>query len=297
VAAGELVVLLGPSGCGKTTLLKTVNRLVEPSAGRVLLGGQDLQSLAVTDLRRRIGYAIQATGLFPHMTVAANIAVVPRLLGWSAARIETRVGELLALVKLPDETRQRYPRQLSGGEAQRVGLARALAADPAYLLMDEPFGAIDAINRDHLQGVLQGIQQQLRKTVLFVTHDVDEALRLADRIAVLRDGRLVQYDRPLDLLLAPADPFVADLVDAEDLFRQLSLLPVRAVMGPVAPGTALPDRGDRLSPESDLRSALMALLRAGVVTLPVVDGQDQLVGQLALSDVQRLVRAADRPPP
>ncbi len=225
-SAGELLVLLGPSGCGKTTLLKTVNRLVEPTGGRVLLRDEDVRDVPTTYLRRRIGYAIQATGLFPHMRVAENIAVVPRLLGWPVARVSARVAELLDLVGLPFEYGARWPKQLSGGEAQRVGIARALAADPGYLLMDEPFGALDAIARGRLQSALVSIQTRLQKTILFVTHDVDEALLLADRIAVMRDGRLVQVARPLALLSQPADAFVADLVGARDTMRRLRLMSV-----------------------------------------------------------------------
>jgi len=186
VEDGAFVVLLGPSGCGKTTLLKMINRLYEPTSGRILVGGQDARSLKVTELRRRIGYAIQQTGLFPHMRIEQNIAVTPRLLGWDQPRIDARIDELLDLVGLPRAYRARYPRQLSGGEQQRVGLARALAADPAIMLMDEPFGAIDAITRARLQDELAEIQSKLRKTIIFVTHDVEEALRLADKIVIMR---------------------------------------------------------------------------------------------------------------
>src|SRR5689334_15902460 len=191
VEAGAFVVLLGPSGCGKTTLLKMINRLYEPTSGRVLVGGIDARELAVTDLRRRIGYVIQQVGLFPHMRIEENIAVVPRLLGWEKPRIDERIDVLLELVGLPSAYRKRYPRQLSGGEQQRIGLARALAADPGTMLMDEPFGAIDAITRARLQDELLDIQRKLRKTILFVTHDVEEALRLADKIIIMRAGKIV----------------------------------------------------------------------------------------------------------
>src|SRR5215213_5515415 len=224
VEDGAFVVLLGPSGCGKTTLLKMINRLYEPTRGRILIGGVDALGLKATELRRRMGYAIQQTGLFPHMRIEQNIAVVPRLLGWAQPRIDARIDELLDLVGLPRDYRRRYPRQLSGGEQQRVGIARALAADPATMLMDEPFGAIDAITRARLQDELLALQRQLHKTILFVTHDVEEALRLADRIIVMRDGRIVQFDTPLQILTRPADEFVARLVDAGDTLRQLSLL-------------------------------------------------------------------------
>ena len=204
VEDGAFVVLLGPSGCGKTTLLKMINRLYEPTSGRILVGDADARSLPVTELRRRIGYAIQQTGLFPHMRIEQNIAVVPRLLGWEKPRIDARIDELLDLVSLPRAYRKRYPRQLSGGEQQRVGLARALAADPAIMLMDEPFGAIDAITRTHLQDELLNIQRKLRKTIMFVTHDVEEALRLADKIIIMRAGTIVQYDTPLNIVMQPA---------------------------------------------------------------------------------------------
>ena len=226
IEPGTLAVVLGPSGCGKTTLLKSVNRLVEPTHGRVLIDDKDTAQLEPTALRRRIGYVIQATGLFPHMSVARNIGVVPRLLGWSSVRIAERVDEMLALVNLPPDYGPRAPTQLPGGEAQRVGIARALAADPAFLLMDEPFGSLDAINRLRLQDELCAINRRLLRTILFVTHDVDEALRIADRIVVMREGRIVQAASPLDLLLSPADDFVAELLDADDLFRRLGLMSV-----------------------------------------------------------------------
>src|SRR5215218_9828326 len=205
VEDGTFVVLLGPSGCGRTTLLKMINRLYEPSSGRILVGDVDARSLPVTDLRRRIGYAIQQTGLFPHMRIEQNIAVVPQLLGWAKPQIDARIDTLLDLVNLPRAYRKRYPRQLSGGEQQRVGLARALAADPAIMLMDEPFGAIDAITRARLQDELAEIQRKLRKTIIFVTHDVEEALRLADKIIVMRAGAIVQYDTPLGIITRPRD--------------------------------------------------------------------------------------------
>jgi osmoprotectant transport system ATP-binding protein len=317
--SGELLVLLGPSGCGKTTLLKTVNRLVEPTGGRVLLGGEDVRAVPATALRRRIGYAIQATGLFPHLRVAENVAVVPRLLGWPTARIEARVDELLGLVGLPLEYRTRWPRQLSGGEAQRVGIARALAADPAYLLMDEPFGALDAITRQRLQAAMRAIQARLRKTILFVTHDVDEALRLADRVAVLREGRLVQVATPLALLSQPADAFVADLVGAADTMRRLRLLRVADALA-ARPAKA-PERGRGEAPievpilgegdeantpasdtsalqlQDDLGTALSRLLESPSGWLPVVGAGAEPISEadtpppyLTLADLRRVAR-------
>ena len=225
VAPGELVVLLGPSGCGKSTLLRTVNRLVALTRGRITLDGRDAAAMDPVGLRRSIGYAIQAVGLFGHMTVAGNIGVVPSLLGWERDRIERRVDELLELVHLdPARYRSRRPRQLSGGEAQRVGVARALAARPRVLLMDEPFGAVDALVRTGLQRELARIVAELRTTTLFVTHDVDEALRLADRIVVLREGRVEQVATPVELLDGPATAYVRELVHAGDeVYRQYFL--------------------------------------------------------------------------
>ncbi len=212
IDAGAFTVLLGPSGCGKSTLLRTVNRLVEPQSGRVLVGGEDVTSLDPVQLRRKIGYVIQAVGLFTHMTVAQNIAVVPSLLGWDRARIDARVEELLALVGLDvARYRTRHPRELSGGEQQRVGVARAIAAEPEVLLMDEPFGAVDAIVRASLQDEMLQIAQRLRTTIVFVTHDVDEALRLADRIVVMRGGKVEQHGAPQAILNNPASAYVAKL--------------------------------------------------------------------------------------
>jgi osmoprotectant transport system ATP-binding protein len=221
VAPGELIVLLGPSGCGKSTLLRSVNRLVELSGGSVAVDGRDVEAFDAVELRRGIGYAIQAVGLFAHMTVAQNVAVVPSLLGWSKPEIEARVDELLALVGLdPARYRARRPRELSGGEAQRVGVARAIAARPRALLMDEPFGAVDALVRATLQRELARIVRELETTTLFVTHDFDEALKLADRIVVMRAGRVEQVATPAELLERPATAYVRDLVHAgDDVYR------------------------------------------------------------------------------
>ncbi|HEY4440877.1 MAG TPA: ABC transporter ATP-binding protein [Candidatus Elarobacter sp.] len=222
IDAGQFAVLLGPSGCGKSTLLRTINRLVEPTAGTVLIDGVDVRERDATQLRRGIGYVIQAVGLFPHYTVADNVAVVPRLLGWDDARIRRRVDELLALVGLdPARYRARKPRRLSGGEAQRVGVARALAAEPRVLLMDEPFAAVDAIVRASLQEEIARVHRELGTTIVFVTHDVDEALRLADRIVVMNAGRVVQAAPPHELLAHPADDFVRELVGVDEQTRRL----------------------------------------------------------------------------
>jgi osmoprotectant transport system ATP-binding protein len=261
VAPGSLVVLFGPSGCGKTTLLKMVNRLYEHDSGRVLVEGRQVRSFKATDLRRRIGYVIQSTGLFPHMTVARNIATVPELLGWEKERIEERVDELLRLVGLsPNEYRERYPAQLSGGQQQRVGLARAMASDPSILLMDEPFAAIDNITRRRLQDELLNIQMKVRKTILFVTHDVEEALRLADRIAVMRRGRIVQHGTPLEIMSRPADEFVSDLLGSDDVLRRLSLLSLSKVMEPLGERSQVGSDAPSLPGTASVRDAINLLL-------------------------------------
>ena len=225
VPAGKICVLVGPSGCGKTTSLKMVNRLIEPTSGRILVAGEDAARRDVTELRRGIGYVIQQVGLFPHQTIGENVAVVPRLLGWPAARQRERAEELLALVGLdPARFRDRYPGQLSGGERQRVGVARALAADPPIMLMDEPFGAVDPIVRDRLQNEFLRLQEDLAKTILFVTHDIDEAIKMGDLVAVLQvGGRLAQFGPPHEILAAPADDFVARFVGADRGLKRLSL--------------------------------------------------------------------------
>jgi osmoprotectant transport system ATP-binding protein len=289
VTRGDLVVLLGPSGCGKTTLLKMVNRLYEHDSGRILVEGREIRSFKVTDLRRRIGYVIQSVGLFPHMTVARNIATVPEMLKWDKVRIESRVDELLELVGMaPDKYRNRYPAQLSGGEQQRVGIARAMSADPAIMLMDEPFAAIDSITRRRLQDELLSIQQKVRKTILFVTHDVEEAIRLADKIAVIRAGKVLQYDTPLRILSSPADDFVAELTGAGDVLRRLSLLSVESVMRPVNGGSPAPEGTGRIHTRDSIRDALGLLLGSGSEALSVVDEQGHRVGSIDMVAIRRL---------
>ncbi len=227
VAAGELVTLVGPSGCGKTTTMKMVNRLIEPTSGRIFLDGEDISDIDPVQLRRRIGYVIQQVGLFPHKTVLENTATVPHLLGWKKSDAKKRAAELLDLVGLdPSVYGERYPEQLSGGQRQRVGVARALAADPPVLLMDEPFGAVDPVVREHLQTEFLRLQQELHKTVLFVTHDIEEAVRLGDRIAVYGQGRIEQYDAPTAVLGAPATPYVADFVGSDRGLKRLSVTPI-----------------------------------------------------------------------
>ena len=274
VGEGEISVLVGPSGCGKTTTLKMINRLIEPSSGRIYLDGEDVTGADAVELRRRIGYVIQQVGLFPHLTVADNVATVPRLLKWDKDRIRKRVDELLDLVGLdPGRFGRRYPHQLSGGQRQRVGVARALGVDPPVLLMDEPFGAIDPITRDRLQGEFLRLQAEVGKTVVFVTHDIDEAVRLGDRIAVLREGGVLeQYAPPADVLARPASPFVAGFVGADRGLKRLSVIPsdVARLETPVT-----------LSPEMSLAEA-RAVLGGGAAA--VVDSEGRLLGQLLAGD-------------
>ena len=285
IHAGELAVILGPSGCGKTTLLKMVNRLYEPTAGRICIDGQDIQRLQPTKLRQKIGYVIQQSGLFPHMSVAENVAVVPKLLRWPKARIQARVDELLHLVKLaPREYRDRYPSQLSGGQQQRVGIARALAGDPEYMLMDEPFGAIDAITRRALQTEIIRLQQQLQKTILFVSHDVEEALRLGDRIIVMQAGQIVQFDTPFNLLTQPADPFVHNLLGADDMVRQLGLLKVASAMTEL-PADYANNNQPTLESDNNLRDALSLILKTGAPEISVTKN-GKPIGLLTLDHIR-----------
>jgi osmoprotectant transport system ATP-binding protein len=231
IPEGEIVILVGPSGCGKTTTLKMINRIVEPTSGTIRLQGEDVTHADADHLRRRIGYVIQQIGLFPHQTIARNIAAVPRLLGWDRRRTDERVDELLDLVGLePSAYRDRYPKELSGGQRQRIGVARALAADPPVMLMDEPFGALDPISRERLQNEFLRLQQRIRKTIVFVTHDIDEAIKMGDRIAILRPGsRVAQYDTPERVLTAPADDFVREFIGSGASLKRLGLARVRDV--------------------------------------------------------------------
>jgi osmoprotectant transport system ATP-binding protein len=231
IPEGEIVILVGPSGCGKTTTMKMINRIIEPTSGRIILDGEDVTRADPDKLRRRIGYVIQQIGLFPHQTIAANVATVPKLLGWDAKRITARVDELLTTVGMdPELYRNRYPKELSGGQRQRVGVARAMSGDPQVMLMDEPFGAIDPIVRDRLQNEFLRLQEQIRKTIVFVTHDIDEAIKMGDRIAILREGsQVAQYDTPEQILTAPADEFVADFIGRGASLKRLNLSRVREV--------------------------------------------------------------------
>ena len=283
VSTGEFCVLLGSSGCGKSTTLRMINRLVMADAGTIRVGGEDVTRVPPELLRRRIGYAIQSTGLFPHWTVADNIATVPRLLKWPAPRVARRVDELLELFRLdPALYRRKYQHQLSGGEQQRVGVARALAADPELLLMDEPFAAVDPITRDALQGELARLHRATGKTIVFVTHDIEEALRLATSIAIMDQGRIVQRGAPLELLERPANDFVRDFVGRQGL--GLKLLSVRRVAERVRPGAAA---GEPLPQEASLRDALSAMTARRTDRLPVADAAGHAVGVITLADLVR----------
>jgi osmoprotectant transport system ATP-binding protein len=283
VPAGEICVLVGPSGGGKTTALKLVNRLIPLTSGDIRIDGRSILEHDLTELRRSIGYVIQQVGLFPHMTIEGNIGTVPRLLGWPRARIRDRVGELLELVGLdPDEDRRRFPAELSGGQRQRVGLARALAANPALMLMDEPFGAIDPIVRARLQDEFLRLQGELRKTVVFVTHDVDEAIKIGDRIAILRQGgTLAQYDTPQRILEQPVDDFVADFVGRDRALKALSLRTLADLESSPASQDGLP----RLPAETTLRDALAVLIAERRDALVVVDAGGAPLGVVTREDL------------
>ena len=231
IPEGEIVIFVGPSGCGKTTTMKLINRIIEPTSGRIFLDGEDVTKTNPDQLRRRMGYVIQQIGLFPHVTIANNIATVPRMLGWKRERISERIDELLEMVGMdPGHYRDRYPKELSGGQRQRVGVARAMSADPDVMLMDEPFGAIDPITRDRLQNEFLRLQEQIKKTIIFVTHDIDEAIKMGDRIAILREqSHIAQFDTPERILVNPADDFVADFIGRGASLKRLSLSRVRDV--------------------------------------------------------------------
>ncbi|MDR3576807.1 MAG: ABC transporter ATP-binding protein [Anaerolineaceae bacterium] len=302
VEAGNFVVLLGPSGCGKTTLLKMINRLYEPSGGKIWIGGTEVHYLPATELRRHIGYVIQQVGLFPHMKIDQNVAVVPRLLGWDEQKIKARVAALMDIVGLPQYYLDRHPRQLSGGEQQRIGLVRALAADPPILLMDEPFAAIDAITRECLQEEFLDIQSKVNKTILFVTHDVEEAFRLADKIVIMKLGKLVQYGTPLEIVTQPQDEFVQELVGTSNMLRRLSLINVQSVLdartgwsSEKSEANLQLDGSAVVHPNDDLRSALSTLLNSGADVLKVIDPHGGQVGEIHFSDLRAaLVKHAPR---
>ena len=288
VERGTITVIVGTSGSGKSTTLRMINRLIEPSSGTIRIDGQDTASVSGEELRRGIGYVIQGNGLFPHWTVARNIATVPTLLGWEKSRIASRVDELLALFSMnPDEFREKFPHQLSGGEQQRVGVARALAAEPGLLLMDEPFGALDPIIRAKAQADLLALQRRLGITIVLVTHDMEEAIHLGHRIAVMDGGKLLQYAKPAEILARPAHGFVEKLVSGVDRpFRLLSLSPVSSI---VEPGEA---EGPPIAETATLRDALSELLWHQRDALPVAAGDGRLVGRISLASLQAHAGAA-----
>jgi osmoprotectant transport system ATP-binding protein len=284
VPAGEICVLVGPSGCGKTTAMRMVNRMTEITEGDILLDGRSVKDRKPADLRREIGYVIQQVGLFPHQSIGENVATVPRLLHWDKHRIRERVDELLELVALdPDEYRDSYPAQLSGGQRQRVGVARALAVDPPVMLMDEPFGAIDPINRGRLQNQFLRLQEQIRKTVVFVTHDIDEALKMGNRIAIMKEhGVLAQYATPQELLESPADEFVEQFVGADRGLKALALHRIRELqLGPVRVGSPV-----TVEMEDTLRDALSMMLVNDADYARVRDGGPEVVGTITLDQIR-----------
>jgi osmoprotectant transport system ATP-binding protein len=288
VPAGEICVLIGPSGSGKTTAMKMVNRLISITEGDITIGGQSVRSLDVTELRRGIGYVFQQIGLFPHMSVADNIGTVPRLLGWPKQRIRARVGELLELVGLEQGDAKRYPGQFSGGQRQRIGVARAMAADQPIMLMDEPFGAVDPITRDRLQNDFLRLHAEVRKTVIFVTHDIDEAIKMGDRMAILKDGELVQYGSPDEILASPTNDFVADFVGADRGLKRLGLRTLGEVDGLASSprnGSRVPEAG----PDMSLRDALSLMLTEGTGELEVHGDDGGVRGYLTLEAVSRLL--------
>jgi osmoprotectant transport system ATP-binding protein len=287
IDAGTLTVIVGTSGSGKSTLLRMINRLVEPTSGRVLIDGRDTTAGPAHLLRRRIGYAIQGLGLFPHRTVADNIATVPKLLGWDAARIRARVDELLKVFQLdPAAFAGKYPHELSGGQQQRVGVARALAAEPQVLLMDEPFGALDPIIRGKAQDDLLDIQRRFGTTVIVVTHDMDEAFRLGHRVGVMSGGRLLQYDRPAALISRPADPFVSQLIGTSD--RALRLLSLTTAGETAAAGLV---DGPAVPASASLRDVLADLVWRGATAVNVADADGQPIGHLTLGAILALGRS------
>lgn len=276
---GEITVLIGPSGCGKTTTLRLLNRLINPTEGSVLIDNQDISEINPVKLRRSIGYVIQHIGLFPHMTIADNIAVVPKLLKWDKERIEKRVDELLNLVGLdPDTYRSRYPSELSGGQQQRIGVARALAAEPSIILMDEPFSALDPISREQLQDELVRLQKEIKKSIVFVTHDMDEALKIADKIILMKDGEVVQQGKPEELLRYPANDFVRNFIGQKRMQSTQEIPAAKEVMIR-KPVTTSPNRG--------LAEAMKLMENRQVDTLVVIDGNDQLKGYVSIYDVLR----------
>lgn len=286
---GELVMLVGPSGCGKTTTMKMINRIIEPTSGSILIDGEDVLSLNQNLLRRRIGYVIQQVGLFPHMTIEENVAVVPNLLGWDKAKVKSRVEELLSLVELdPGKFAKRYPKQLSGGQQQRVGVARALAADPPVMLMDEPFGATDPITREKLQDEFLRLQASIGKTIVFVTHDFDEAIRLGDRIAVLSErSQIAQFDTPAKILANPANEYVSSFIGQAAAIKRLALLPVSGAKL----GAAVSSSHLSVGLNENLREALDHIVLNGGRPIAVLAGDGRIVGSISVEEISAALGA------
>ncbi|MDH6235848.1 ABC transporter ATP-binding protein [Cryobacterium sp. CG_9.6] len=291
VQPGELIMFVGPSGCGKTTTMKMINRIIEPTSGSISIDGRDVLSLNPSELRRHIGYVIQQIGLFPHMTIAENIAVVPKLLGWSKGKTNDRVYELLTTVGLePEDFAHRYPKQLSGGQQQRVGVARALAADPPVMLMDEPFGATDPITREKLQAEFLRLQASIGKTIIFVTHDFDEAVRLGDRIAVLSNrSQIEQFDTPANILTNPANDYVSSFIGLGTAIKRLVLIPVTAAR--LGPASAAPRTATTVRTTDSLRDALDALVLTGLPALAVLDEDKRVVGSITVDQISAVLGA------
>lgn len=290
IEQGSFVTILGASGSGKSTMLKLINRLLEPTSGKLLIHGNNNSLVSAPKLRQKIGYVIQQIGLFPHMTIAKNIATVPEILGWPKHHIENRVNELLELVELdPNEFRDRYPRQLSGGQQQRVGLARALAGDPSILLMDEPFGAIDALTRSNLQTEILQIQQKLGKTIVFVTHDVQEALKLGSKVIVMRGGEVQQYDEPAELLIRPSNQFVQSLLGTEHLNQRIHNIPNHYFALNLQEN--IPTDAPRLHESHSLKEALVLIQNTASDYVAIENSQHQIIGLITLSSIKNAHKA------
>lgn len=286
IPRGDVATLVGPSGCGKTTTMKMINTLIEPTEGTIYVDGTPTDELDPIELRRNVGYVIQEIGLFSHMTVEENVGVVPDIIGWDDDRIDERVTELLELIRLPPEVREKHPTELSGGQRQRVGVARALASEPDIVLMDEPFGALDPITREELQDEFLRIQDDLDVTIAFVTHDIDEAVKMGDRVAVMNGGRLVQYDRPRKLLAQPENEFVESFVGEDRLLKQLQTVSVREAMSKDA--DMAEKTSQTVTPGDSLKTAIQRLLASNQMTISVV-ADDKVVGELTEDDVRDAV--------
>lgn len=294
IKEGEICVFLGPSGCGKTTLLRMVNRLIPITGGKIKVDGKDISTLDLIDLRRSIGYVIQQNGLFPNMTIEENICVVPKLMGWDRVKMKKRSDELLDLFGLnPDEFSKRFPWELSGGQQQRIGIARALAADPPIMLMDEPFGALDPIIREHIQNEFLKIQSNVKKTILFVSHDIDEAIRLADKIAIFKEGNLMQYASPSELLENPNSDFIRNFIGNESSLKRLTLLSVKDLLNKldrtnIVHGSSAVSSGYSVRTNDNLRNALSAILSSPTGEVLVLNETGQAAGVLRVSDFESL---------